>query len=307
MTLIKKTAIEIYRFLMPKLQALSPRLWAKLQYRYVYGKPCHLSRPRTFSEKLLWLWLNTYRGNPTIMRLCDKYEVREYIKECGFDDILNELYFVTDDPSSIRYEDLPGQFVLKLSQGWNTNLLCKNKEDLQPHTLRDFLHQCSQGNYFYDIGAARIGGVKRKELHKHYICERYLSDESQSIPIDYKVYCFHGQPKAILYIAGRFKQKKGCFMSPEWDYQGCLNDTYQRMITPPERPPHLSQMLEYASKLSAPFPFVRVDFYDIGGKLIFGEMTFFPNGCIGMQETSVGGHAMTELLQLDIGYQKRRM
>lgn len=296
--MIRKALISVWRFAMPKMQSLCPGLWARIQYKHFYGKNCDLKHPKTLSEKLLWLWLHDYRANRTIMEMNDKYEVRAYIERYGYGELLNELYFMTDDPDSVSLNDLPQRFALKLSQGWNTNLICEDKSELNEAQLRKILNRWHRGQFFYDLGVAKTGGVRLKDVRKHYICERFLSDDKYGIPNDYKIYCFHGVPTAILYISDRFKEKKGCFMSPEWTFLGDVDGKYIPMEEPPERPRSLDVMLEAARKISADFPFVRVDFYDENGQAIFGETTFFPNGCIGMQEIAINGTEMGELLHL---------
>lgn len=290
----------MYQKSMSALNAVWPVAWAKISYYRCYGQNCNLKEPKTFSEKLLWLWLNNYRNNPLISQLSDKYEVRKFIADKGLERILNELYFVTDDAETIHLKDLPDKFALKLSQGWNTNLICDDKAKLTEEELRNVLAKWSRGQFFYDLSAAKIGGFKRKQLPKHYICEKYLEDRNHHIPDDIKIYCFNGVPTAILLIADRFGEKKGCFVDTDWNFMAPCNSKYQTFEKLPSKPASLSKMIEVAKVLSAPFSFVRVDLYEVDDKPIFGEMTFFPNGCTGTQETVVDGKTMGELLYINI-------
>ncbi len=296
---------KLYSKMIRIMRAYFPRLWARFAYYIAYGNACGLKNPRTFSEKLLWLSLNTYRNNPLIMQLIDKYLVRDYVKEKAGEKILNELYDVWESPQDIRFEDLPNSFALKVSQGCGTNIFCENKANLDPEILGATLHQWDTNNYLYDRMIANIGGVPVKQLKKYYICEKYLLQEGVTSPIDYKIYCFNGVPRAILVIRDRYGEKNGAFMAPDWSFISNLGKGYQIPDKPFTKPKSLNKMIEIAAKLGAPFPFVRVDLYDILGEPIFGELTFFPSGCIGMQETDINGISMGDMLDISAEMSKK--
>ncbi len=279
-------------------RAYFPTASAKLKYYIAYGEKINLTNPRTFSEKLLWLSLNTYRSNLQVLELSDKYLVRKYIKEKVGGNILNELYHVWEFPSEIKLEKLPESFALKLSMGCTTNVLCRNKANFAQEQLDSILKKWAYGQYLYDKQMADIGGIQVKDLTKYYICEKLLYQDGEDFPIDYKFYCFNGEPKAILVIGDRYKDKTGVFMTPKWEFLSELKGEYKVPGKPFTKPKSLDTMVEVARKLSADFPFVRVDLYDISGKTIFGEMTFFPSGCIKMQETDINGISMGDLLDI---------
>lgn len=293
-----KTIKNIYKKFQEFTKAYFPVTSVKFAYYIAYGEKCNLKQPRTFSEKLLWLSLNTYRNNPLILQLSDKYLVRDYVKEKAGRDILNELYTVWKSIDEIKIQDLPSSFALKVSQGCKTNIFCSNKEKLNHEYLKNTLEEWNSGQYLYDKMMADIGGVPIRELQKYYVCEKYLHQDGEESPIDYKIYCFNGEPKAILVIGDRFSGKKGVFMTPDWGFLSELRGNYKVPDKMFDKPKSLSKMIEVAKKLSDPFPFVRVDLYDIDGRTIFGELTFFPNGCINMQETHTDGMSMGEHLNI---------
>lgn len=288
----------IYNKLISFMQTYMPKTRAKIEYYIAYHKKINLKNPQTFSEKLIWLSLHTYKNNPTVLNLCDKYLVREFVAKKVGNEILNELYYVWDDISKINYRDLPYSFALKVSQGCTTNLLCRDKSKLAETDFYQTINAWNKKQHIYDKMMANVGGIKVSELKKYYICEKYLFQDGQTTPIDYKIYCFNGIPKAILVISNRFENKTGLFMTPDWKVLSELSGHYSKPIKVYSRPESLSTMLDVAKKLSKGFPFVRVDMYDVQGKAIFGEMTFFPNGCINLQETSIDGKTMGELLDL---------
>ncbi len=282
------------------MKAYFPTLRAKIAYRIAYGKKCDLKQPKTLSEKLLWLSLNTYRNNKTVMELSDKYLVRNYVEKQAGKKYLNELFFVYNSIKDIDYQKLPQQFALKVSQGCATNVFCDDKTKLDKREFDKTLKNWGSGQRLYDKVMADVGGIPRKQLPKYYICEKLLQEKGKKSPTDYKIYCFNGVPKAILVISDRFEQKSGLFMSTNWEVLGELSGSYKKPSQIYSRPKSLDDMLLAAEKLSAPFPFVRIDMYDINGNAVFGEMTFFPNGCVHFQETQIDGKSMGETLVLPI-------
>lgn len=296
----KKLFSLLHRTTMSVVKTCLPRLWVKVNYCKIYKKKCNYNNPESFSEKLIWLRFNDYSNNKTIYELSDKYLVREYVKKKGCGDLLNQLYFKTESIDEINYDSLPESFVLKRSMGWNTNLICNDKKKLSRSELVKVLNRWDKGQQLYDIEVSKMFGNAVKNRRKYYICEKNLCSESGRIPSDYKIYCFYGEPKAILYITGRDVNKAGCFMSLDWKKISDLTSNYSKLTEVSAKPKSLDQMITAAKKLSKGFPFVRVDFYDYQDKAVFGEMTFFPAGCIGMQETEINGKGMTDFLPINL-------
>ena len=301
MNYLKKSKMlrMMYENLMLFLRVYMPVTRAKIAYYLAYKSYCNLSNPKTFSEKLLWLSLHTYMNNKEILDLSDKYLVREYVRKKIGDNILNEVYFVQENPDDIKYEDLPSCFVLKCSQGCTTNFFCMDKTCINADTIKKVVlswHGSKQ--YLYDKLMADIGGIKKRDLKKYYICEQYMLQQGESSLIDYKIYCFNGIPKAILVVADRFENINGVFMSVDWKELSRVGDNFHYTNRCFERPRSLETMLNVANILSRDFPFVRVDMYDIDGKAVFGELTFFPGGCVNMKEVTINGKTMGELLDI---------
>ena len=275
-----------------ELTRISPTLNTVIRYRMVYGIFPNLKHPKTFSEKLCWLKLNRYMNDLLVIQCADKYRVREYVKGKGCKSLLNELFYVYDSPEQINWEDLPEQFVLKWNFGAGKNYICRDKR----------LHQADQViKQFREWGKDRCwlpySELQYKYIKPQIICERYLQDDqySNSLP-DYKVYCFHGEPLAILVIEDRDTVIKSAFYDCEWNF--LENSKYQKPEKNMDRPVCLVQMLDSARILSEPFPFVRVDFYVVNGKLFFGELTFTPAGGLYMSQTKIHGKDMTEYLHI---------
>lgn len=273
---------------------ISPVLNTKLRYRIVHKKKLNLTHPKTFNEKLLWLKLYRYAHDPLVIQCADKYLVRDYICRCGYKDILVGLIGVWDTPDQIPWNDLPDKFALKWNFGAGMNIICKSKCNLDQQEVVKKM---------YDWGKEKCW-LGHSELHYKYIpkkivCEEYLEGEEGEIP-DYKVYCFHGEPKAILVMHDRFKGKmKTEFFDVNWN--PLKNSVkYDAADIPTPQPMCLDRMLEIATVLSKPFPFVRCDFYVIGNRLYFGELTFTPAGAMYTSQTKIDGKDMTEYLCIEV-------
>lgn len=243
----------------------------KLQYRIKCGRPLDLIAPQRYTEKLQWFKL--YYRNPVMQQCADKYRVREYVESKGLGHILNDLYAVYESPEQINLEKLPEKFVLKLSNGSSTNLLCKNKALLDPDTVkqmfRDFLRQsgASAGREWVYQGSKPV--IVAEELLED-------PDEADGALRDYKILCFDGKPVYIICVAGRYTENY-CHLvyDTRWNKQEVqIGESSARGEY--AKPDTLEQMLETAKILSAGLPAVRIDLYSIRGKIYFGEMTFFP-------------------------------
>ena len=271
---------------------VSPKLNTQLLYKKVFGKKIDFSNPKDFKEKLCWLKVYNYNKNPLVYRCADKLLVRDYIRECGCEEILNDLYYVYNNPKEINWDNLPNQFVLKWNFGAGMNYVCKDKSKINTNELIAQLTKWGGVKYWLPYSE-----MQYKYIPKKIICEKYLSEDTKEVISDYKVYCFNGQPLAILVMHDRGHTIKTEFFDEKWN---SLKNSSK--YTTPEcktaRPECLNQMLEVSEKLSKPFPFVRCDYYIVNNKLYFGEMTFTPAGCMWPSETKIGDKTMGELLDL---------
>ena len=253
------------------LCAFSPVIATRIKYRYNFHRGIHLRNPRTLDEKIQWLKLNTYRDNPLVTQCADKYLVRAYVEECGCGGILNDLLYVWDHPSQIEWDRLPESFVIKCNHGCGYNLLCRDKAELNVQEAQKQLTAWYNENY-WKISAE----IQYRKIPKKVICERFIGGGSPLY--DYKFYCFNGKARYVMVCAGREQGKpKFYFFDRDWRFCPITRDgkNAPEGFTLP-RPEAFDRMMEYAEKLSRPFPFVRTDLYDADGKVIFGELTFTP-------------------------------
>lgn len=285
-----KEQIKEYIFCFTTL--FSPKLNTQLRFLLETGKSANLRFPGTFAEKISWLKLHRYRNDPLVMRCADKLAVRGYVREKGQGALLNELVGVFRRVEDIPWEELPDQFVLKwnFGSGYNCILRSKNKASITKAILK--LRRWERKKYWL-----LYGEFQYKTAEPCILCERFLDPTPQLDLLDYKFYCFHGEPKAVLVIDRGSDRKKGIFMTTEWEYLSDIPGKYIPFT--PAKPVSLSVMCAAARELSRPFPFVRADFYEWRGQAVFGELTFTPGAGISPSETPIEGRGMGEYISLD--------
>ena len=243
----------------------------RLQYLIKSGRVLNLKNPKRYTEKIQWYKL--FYRNPVMLQCADKYQVRKYVEDHGLGHILNELYDVFETPEDIRLDHLPEQFVLKLSNGSGTNLLCRDKSELKlPEVQQKFR------DYLVQSGSSAGREWVYKSDKKVIVAEKLLEDPlrpGQDLR-DYKILCFNGQPEYIICVDGRYTDHY-CHVvyDPQWNKQDVIIGQSSNSANY-QKPDTLEEMLEIARTLSKDFPAVRIDLYDIGGQILFGEMTYFP-------------------------------
>lgn len=252
-------------------QLFSEELISRLYYRVKVGRRLHIHEPKTFTEKLQWLKLYYCPQNPKVIQCADKYAVREYIRQLGEDALLNDLIGVWDRVEDICWDTLPDQFVLKCNHGCGYNILCPDKSKLDVEQAKEKLKKWMGEDYaLYDI-EPHYGKIPRK-----IICEKYLGPDV----VNYNMYCFHGEPVFFSLASGL---GDGTDERLTYFYaDGQKAEFWNRAYPTDDAPlsPMLPQMVECARRLSGEFPLVRVDLFDIGGRLVLSELTFTPGGAI---------------------------
>jgi len=248
------------------------KYYVEKSYKKVTNQDLNLDSPETFNEKLQWLKLN-YRKN--VMTICaDKYAVREYVSNILGKDVLNELYGVYNHVNEIDFENLPKKFVLKVTHGSGQNLITQDKNSVDWPTEKKLLNFYMRSNHYLEGREWVYKGIPPK-----IICEKYL-DEQGKPPVDYKFFCFNGEPKLIQLDLDRFDGHKRNMYDINWNilpFEFAHNQDSKVV----QKPKELTLMLDYAKKLAGNFPFSRVDFYLVDGVIIFGEITFYPEQGLG--------------------------
>ncbi len=275
----------------------SPLLATKYIYRKRTGKKLNLANPQDLNEKIQWLKL--YWQHPLVVQCADKYEVRSYVRDCGCEELLNEQYGVYDHPTQINWEALPQQFVIKCTHGCRYNIICGNKDLLDiPESLKK-LNRWIRSDY-----SLQLAEIHYSKIRPRIIIEKYLDTDAGFLPIDYQLYCFHGEPQLIQVV---FKQNgvvKLARMDSNWRKSDTDDPThkfyYQGEL--PTKPTSFDDMMTYARILSKPFPFVRVDFFEYHSKPILSELTFTPGAGAITSRTPQGLLDIGRLLHLPPRY-----
>lgn len=249
-------------------------LMVRLQYRIHMGFWPDLRHPRRFTEKLQVYKLK-YR-NPLMCQCVDKYNVREYVKSKGLGHILNDCYGVYDCVGDINLASLPEQFVAKTTDGgggFNIKIV-KDKAKLDETTFKSELNSWLGINKINPGREWAYTGIKQSRI----IIEKILKQNEKGVGslYDYKFFCFNGEVKFSYFIADR---KDGvvslAILDPNFNRLPYSRSDERELEYTPQKPEHYDEMIEIAGKLSEGFPHVRVDLYNINGKIIFGELTFY--------------------------------
>lgn len=247
---------------------ISDESYIKLQYRLRLGKKLDLEHPVLFNEKVQYAKL--YYHDERLKKLVDKYEVRQFVKDKIGEEYLTTLYGVYDSVDEIPYHSLPNSFVMKLTNGSSYNYICPKKSDNTKKEIEYRFKKWLSVDFFW-LGREWA----YKEVKNRIICEEYLESKDKYGLNDYKIFCYDGIPKIIQVDYSRFTNHKRNFYTPEWEF---INEKVEYENDPNaniSKPQNLEEMLLCASKLSEGFPQVRVDFYSLGNRLVFGEMTFY--------------------------------
>lgn len=249
----------------------------KLWYNHS-GEWWDFTNPQTFNQKLWYLKLS---NRDPLMTLCsDKHGAREYIEQCGFEDILKKEYACFSSADEINFEELPSPCYIKCNHASGMNLIYDREKDLDIKHIKWKFNYLLKKNPYY---LSREWNYK--DIEPKIVCEEVLKmpDGVSDIP-EVQFFCFNGEIKFIMYNLGLADEKGAHKTATRWvfDPKWNLIDVKTSMPTDedriPEKPKGYERMLEIAKKLSEPFPHVRVDLFNIEGRIIFNELTFYSGG-----------------------------
>lgn len=240
------------------------------------GRQLDLDAPRTFNEKIQWLKVYDHRTDYFLM--ADKYEAKKFVAQIIGEEHIIPTISVCDRVSQLDWDSLPQSFVLKCTHDSGTLVICRDKDTLDREKVQERLRKGLATKFFYKSREWCYKGIKPR-----IICEELMSDERQTGGlVDYKFFCFNGVP-SFLYISSGLEDHSTAFISFA-DMDGrrlpLRRADYAEFPSELPIPPSFGQMKEIAGKLARAVnnSFVRVDLYDICGKVYFSELTFYPNG-----------------------------
>ena len=279
------------------LYAISPVLLARVRFREARGRWPDFDNPKTFDEKLLWLML--FWREPLKTRCADKLGVRSYADEFGLGHLLPKLLGVYERSHDIDFDALPSAFALKATHGSGMNVICRDKSKLDIGAARRKLEAWLHSDY-----STKQGEIFYREIIPRIICEPLLTAEDGSIPNDYKLYCYYGQVHCTLACTGRDPAEdldsgvKYDFYNRDWTEKLAYSRSSLRAERRISKPASYEEMLAAAETLSKPFPFVRVDFYDVNGRAVLGELTFTPEAGVDVDNTQLAETILGKLIRL---------
>lgn len=250
---------------MPDKRYLEWIFWVRMDKRL------NLNNPVAFNEKLQWLKL--YDRKPLYTKMVDKYQAKQYIADYIGKQYIIPTLGVWDTFDDIDFDRLPNRFVLKCTHDSGGLVICKDKAYFDKEAARRKMEACLKKNYYF-----RGREWPYKDVPRKIIAEQYMTDDSGTEPRDYKFFCFNGSPKMILVCSERFSETglKEDFFDPDWNRLPIKRPRHPNNGAEMEKPLLLDKMLLLAQALADGIPFVRIDFYNVNGKVYFGEITFFP-------------------------------
>ncbi len=253
-----------------KLKILPQKSFVKLHYKYQTGKTLNLNDPKDFNEKIQWL--KVYFKPDILTQLVDKYDVRSYVSDRVGAKYLNDVYGVYENPDDIDFNSMPKRFVLKATHGYDMNLVVKDKEKLDVTRTREIARGWLAINHYYLAGMEWA----YKNIKPRLLAENFMEEKGKTTINDYKFYCFSGVPKFLHVDLDRGNNHSVGYYDMKWQKLPFAKKVHHLVEGDIPKPENFEEMVEVVKKLSADFPFVRVDLYNLDGKIVFGEMTFYP-------------------------------
>lgn len=287
-----KAAERFYVFFFEIMTRVSPVASARFRYRLTKGRRHDMHAPKTFDEKLTFLKVQVYNYSQLVKQCADKLEVRKYVEGIGCAEILNPLYAVLSGPHELQSIALPERFALKWSVGAGGNVFCSDRSEFD-------LDQVMTDPSFRTKAPSEFAAeLQFRESKPQLLCEALIETETGNFPLDYKFFCYEGEPKFVqVSEVSNGGRRHYYYRLPGWDRLTGIrtSEAPNHLVVP--RPPQLEDAIHYAKRLSAPFPFVRVDLYLEKGGVTFGELTFTPTGTTNRALTAKGDRLLGEPLK----------
>lgn len=252
-----------------------------------------LDHPRSMNEKIFWMKLNYH--NPLVTTCCDKFAVKDYVTEHLGEGFVVPTIASWENPDDIDFDALPNQFALKVNWSSGYNIIVKDKSQLDRQETLEKLHhwmEPQQNSYYQTFNWGY------KNMKPVVYAETYMEQVDGQL-YDYKFYCCNGKVKFLFIATDRHKNGRLTYTFFDRDFNQ-LPFTYggRNNAENLKKPEFYEEMIRCAEILSAPFPFVRVDFYETDGRILVGEMTFYSGGGILPFDPPEWDYKLGEYIQL---------
>lgn len=265
-----RKAITGFIMVSPLWNSLDDETYLKRIYKLRFGKNLDLDNPKTYSEKLQWIKL--YDRRDEYIRIVDKIEAKDYVAQKIGSQYIIPTIAIWDNPNEIDFDNLPDQFVLKCNHDSGGLVICTDKRSLNQKKVKKRL-EAALNHDFYLVGREwPYKGIRRRIL-----AEQFMMDSALGELRDYKFFTFNGEAKLLFIATDRNeKNKETCFDFFDMDFNHLdIINGHRNADVIPQKPQCFDEMRYLAEKLSTGFPELRVDFYEVNGKVFFGEMTLF--------------------------------
>ncbi len=295
--LLRKIKIFFYK-------SMRERTYLKIFYFVRQHGVLHFDKPRRLSEKLFYLKVYYRTRKDLIQEVYDKYTARDYVKKKAGSQYLSKLFGVYDSVDEIDFDSLPDKFALKVTQSCGCNLFCSDRENFH---IGETKRQMSE--WLQEMNSERVQ-IETEEGYYHngnakIICEEYLEDSHGAIPLDVRFWCFNGKVKFYCMDFDTVDEKgnkKKFYYRNTYDVDGelipvDLGRPHNTVFARPDLP-HFEEMLKLAETLAEDFAFVRVDLYNIDGRIVFGELTPIPQSGSGRITPKKYDYLFGEMLKL---------
>ncbi|OOG69892.1 ATP-grasp fold amidoligase family protein [Algoriphagus sp. A40] len=251
-------------------QALASYPFLHKVFLQKHGYPLDLKNPLTHNERINHKKIHD--RNPLIPITSDKVRVRDYVREIlgekEANEILIPLFHISKTGKDIPHQSWDFEFFMKANHSSGGNMLVKPGTDpeLIRKTCQTWL-KSSYGQFLHEWAY--------RDIPRRITCEQVIRTPEGQIPADIKYYCFHGRPKMLMILTDRFGHQKRVFTDVQLNVIPGAQMYGKDMLYPlPDLPTH-GRMLDFAAKLARDFTYCRVDFYTVGNKVYFGEITHY--------------------------------
>lgn len=300
---IKKASANPWLFLSYILKKIAPIVPDKVQlsllHKVYVGKFVDWKNPQTFTEKLQWL--KVYNRNSEYTQMVDKYAVKNYVANIIGEEYIIPTLGVWNSPEEIDWDSLPQQFVIKTTHGGGSNgvWICKDKTTFNVVKCIKEIHRSLKSDLYWKFREWPYKNVPKRIIAEMFMTENSNVEVSNDL-VDYKFFCFNGEPKYCQVIRNRTTNETIDFYDMDWNLMPFVGLTPNVVngLAPVEKPQHLCNMISVCKKMAKDIPFSRIDLYVINNKEYFGEITFYPASGFGVFTPDDFNYILGSMLKL---------
>ncbi len=249
------------------LKIIPVKFLVSFQFFFHHFKFPNLKNPITFNEKIQMMKIDSYKNEN--YKYMDKINAKKELSPLIGNDVFPKVFGIYNSTKDIKIIDLPNKFVIKTNHGSGFNIICQNK------SIFDFKFAFAKINRWLNIDYGLYYGEKAYSLiNPKILIEEFIEDKPGDSLIDYKIHCFNGVPKLIQVDVDRYSNHKRNFYDLKWNLLD-LTIKYKKSKRKIGIPRNLDIMIQYSILISKIFKYVRIDMYNVKGKIYIGELTFF--------------------------------